>query len=172
MIGAWRYEDGAKVYGDDVTYEKGVAWLDGRGDIEDWGCGCARAKAFAKMSHYTGIDGSPGWADKIVDLRTYRSDVGCVFMRHVLEHNFGWREILNNAVASFRARMVLVIFTPFSFTTKVIGISTTDTRVPVPDISFKREDLTGCFDGLDFCEESLKTKTQYGSEHVFYIEKR
>ncbi len=24
MIGAWKYEDGPKVYGDDVTYEKGA----------------------------------------------------------------------------------------------------------------------------------------------------
>jgi hypothetical protein len=34
-------------------------------------------------------------------------------MRHVLEHNDAWADILANAVESFTMRMCLVLFTPF-----------------------------------------------------------
>src|SRR5262252_1987258 len=37
MVGAWNYERLDKfLYGDDVTYQKGIAFLDGYGTIEDW----------------------------------------------------------------------------------------------------------------------------------------
>ena len=92
-------------------------------------------------------------------------------MRHVLEHNADWNRILSNAVASFKKRMALIVFTPFADTTRVIATSKTVTAFPVPDISFKKEDLTQCFEHLKYSEESLETDTQYGTEHVFYIEK-
>ncbi len=92
-------------------------------------------------------------------------------MRHVLEHNARWRRILMNAITSFTKRMVLVIFTPFDATTRVIATSDTLTSVLVPDIAFRKEDLTSFFSHLSFTEESLETDTQYGREHVFYIKK-
>ena len=67
--------------------------------------------------------------------------------------------------------MTLVIFTPFCETTTVIATSTTITSFPVPDISFRKEDLAAHFHGLKYSEESLVTDTQYGVEHVFYFEK-
>ena len=172
MTGAWNYESTEKFrYGDDTTYRKGIAFLDGHGLIEDWGCGFAHARAFVSRSEYVGIDGSSAQADKIADLREYRSEAECIFMRHVLEHNVDWSRILANAVASFRRRMTLVIFTPFCETTRVIATSTTVTVFPVPDISFRKEDLRGHFKSLEYSEESLRSDTQYGVEHVFYIEK-
>lgn len=170
MIGVWKYET-EETYGDDVSYEKGMAFLDGRGDIEDWGCGCAHAKEFVKMSRYVGIDGSGKWADKIVDLAEYTSNVDCIFMRHVLEHNYGWEHILQNAVDSFHERMVLIIFTPFSEKIRKITNSCTTTNRPVPDISFRKEDLTVYFSHLRYTEEHVRTRTQYGEEHLFYIKK-
>ena len=171
-ISAWNYENVDKFfYGDDVTYRKGIAFLDGHGSIEDWGCGFAHARTFVTKSEYVGLDGSSKHADKIVDLRKYTSDADCLFMRHVLEHNFDWRHILANAIASFRKRMVLVIFTPLTETTRVIATSTDLTSIPVPDISFRKEDLTEYFKELKYSEESLQTDTQYQMEHVFYIEK-
>ncbi len=172
MIGAWKYEGGKKPsYGDDVSYRKGIAFLDGHGDIEDWGCGFCHARKFVTKSRYIGVDGSGRWAHKTVDLREYASNVSCVFMRHVLEHNVDWKLILGNAVGSFGRRMVLIVFTPMAETTGVIATSSVETSIPVPDISFKREDLTECFAHLKYSEESLKTDTQYGTEHVFYIER-
>ena len=141
-IGAWNYENADHHYGDDATYKSGIAFLDGHGTIEDWGCGFGNARAFVTKSEYFGIDGSSPYADKVVDLSTYRSDVECIYMRHILEHNVAWRDILTNAVASFRKRMVLVIFTPLAETTRVIATSDNITSVPVPDISFRKEDLT------------------------------
>jgi glycosyltransferase involved in cell wall biosynthesis len=143
MVGAWRYEELQPfMYGDDTTYGKGLAFLDGHGTIEDWGSGFGHAKQFIRHSPYVGVDGSSPHADKQVDLRDHTSSVDCIFMRHVLEHNTDWRRILTNAVASFKKRMVIVIFTPFAETTHQIATSTVVTSIPVPDISFKKEDLS------------------------------
>jgi GT2 family glycosyltransferase len=172
IVGLWNYgKTGRFRYGDDVTYRHGMAFLDGHGIIEDWGCGFAYARTFVTDSEYVGLDGSSQWADKIRDLRAYRSDVDCIFMRHVLEHNVDWRLILANAVASFRRRMVLIIFTPFSDSTRIISTSQTVTSVPVPDISFRKEDLTEYFHHLKYSEATFETDTQYGTEHLFYVEK-
>jgi len=165
--GGWDYRDVEQfAYGDETSYRKGVAFLDGYGDIEDWGCGTAWAKRFVTKSAYTGIDASPSrYADKVVDLRTYRSDADCVFIRHVLEHSFDWGAILTNAVASFRQRMVLVIFTPFADQTREIA-----SWSGIPDIAFRKEDLTERFHHLPYSEETIFTNTQYEREHIFYIE--
>jgi glycosyltransferase involved in cell wall biosynthesis len=168
MIGKWDYQIvGQFTYGDDTTYKKGMAFLDGRGTIEDWGCGAAYAKLFVKESKYIGIDGSQStFTDQVVDLRNYTSKTDCIFMRHVLEHNHDWRNILANAVNSFTKRMVLIVFTPFAEQTKQIAKWS-----DIPDISFRKADLTEFFQHLKYIEESLETDTEYKTEHIFYIEK-
>jgi hypothetical protein len=170
MVGRWegRYRNAKQfAYGDDTTYKKGIAFLDGGGVIEDWGCGTAYAKNFVRKSEYVGIDGSRSdYVDKVVDLRSYTSEVDCVFMRHILEHNRAWRKILANAINSCKKRMVLILFTPFSAETQQIGRS-----LGVPDISFKKEEVTEFFEQFEYVEETLKTDTQYGVEHIFYIKK-
>jgi hypothetical protein len=169
---AWKY-DSLPVfqYGDDTTYLKGMEFLHGFGLIEDWGCGFCHAKKFIKSNSYLGIDGSSPWADKIVDLLNYSSNTDCIFMRHVLEHNSNWQLILENAVKSFSRRMVLILFTPFSEVTRTIATNSSLTNFPLPDISFRKEDLTRYFNSFYFDEQSLKTDTQYGTEHIFYIDK-
>jgi hypothetical protein len=67
--------------------------------------------------------------------------------------------------------MVLILFTPFGAETRQIGTSTAVTSVPVPEISFRKEELTAWFESIRCIEESLETDTQYGFEHVFYLEK-
>lgn len=173
VLGAWNYQHFDRFhYGDDTSYKKGIAFLDGHGTIEDWGCGFAHAKTFVKRSKYIGIDGSASdFADKIADLREYTSEADCIFMRHVLEHNYDWRKVLANAIASFKKRMVLIIFTPLTETTRRITTSRILTSSPVPDISFKKSDLTAFFRHCKYAEESLATDTQYKTEHIFYIEK-
>jgi hypothetical protein len=172
MLGAWNYLETSQFkYGDDTSYVRGMAFLDGHGNIEDWGCGFAHARNFVHAGSYVGIDGSGTKADRLADLQTYTSRTSCVFMRHVLEHNANWRTILGNALASFEKRMVLVIFTPFGPTTRIIATSNKVTTVPVPDISFRRADLIEAFGAVSFREESLRTDTQYGVEHIFYLEK-
>ena len=133
LVDAWNYNGAQKWhFGDDTTYHRGIAFLDGHGTIEDWGCGFAHARTFVHSSRYLGIDGSSPHADKIVDLCEYRSDADCIFMRHVLEHNIEWRKILAGAIASFRKRMVLIVFTPFAETTRVITTRSVAHRWPCP----------------------------------------
>ena len=169
LVGRWQYGNARPFpYGDEVTYRKGMAFLDGHGTIEDWGAGTGYARRFVGQSTYRAVDGSPSLGvDRVVDLRTYRSDADCIFMRHVLEHNPDWRHILGNALRSFRKRMVLVVFTPFATETQEIA-----SWHGIPDLAFRKEDLVAHFDGLAWHEEAVDTNTEYLREHVFYLERR
>ena len=156
-----------KPYGSTDTYEKGMAWLDGECNvIADWGCGLTWAKQYATRSEYWGVDGSSNnpFADELADLRKYKKPSDGIFMRHVLEHNAEWQDILANAVASFRKRFVLIMFTPFSETTRP-----NNPGHLTLDISFRREDLLAFLEPFAVSEEHLQTDTQYGSEHIFYV---
>jgi hypothetical protein len=167
-MGAW--SDSARRANPDeefVTHQAGMAWLEGCATIEDWGCGMGYARQFAGNAAYKGIDGSPGeFVDVVDDLRTRSSSPDGILMRHVIEHNVDWHQVLTSAVASFRNRMSLVIFTPFSDETQVIP--GTEGNM-VPDISFAKGDLTAFFPGLLDHEASFKTRTQYGAEHIFFL---
>jgi hypothetical protein len=101
-------------YDDDATtYMRAGAFLSGPGLVEEWGCATTWGKRFVGAP-YRGVDGAEGvdefWGAVRADLRTYRSSVPKILMRHVLEHNWEWRAILQNALASFTDRMVLVLF--------------------------------------------------------------
>lgn len=170
MIHRWPYRPGDRfAYGADATYEKGMAFLDQPGAVvEDWGCGTTYARKFVTNGTYVGIDGSPvDSTDKVVDLRRYTSTADCIFMRHVLEHNTEWREVLTHALESFGKRMVLVIFTPFGEETRCLDV---DPWTRIPTISFRKEDITEMIH-LPYREERLTTDTEYGVEHIFYLEK-
>ncbi len=164
--GRWQYEGRPQfAYDDDQSYRKGIEFLDGHGTIEDWGCGTAYAKTFVAKSAYVGLDGSESeFVDKVVDLQAYRSSPDCIFMRHVLEHNYGWRAILANAVASFRKRMVLVLFTPYA--DKQTTLTLND---GIPDLSLPRSAIIEALSGCLITEESIKSATEYGQETIFYI---
>ncbi|MGH7348947.1 MAG: methyltransferase domain-containing protein [Candidatus Rokuibacteriota bacterium] len=169
MAGRWQYGAGDRyAYGADTTYEKGIAFLDRPGAaIEDWGCGTTYARKFVTRGTYIGIDGSPVEStDKVVDLRQYRSEADCILMRHVLEHNTQWRDILTNAVNSFQKRMALIIFTPFVEETRSIDV---DRWSGVPTIAFRKQDLTDLFQHLPYTEEHLTTETEFKVEHIFYL---
>lgn len=161
--------DEEQPYGLTVTYQLGAEYLAGCAVIEDWGCGKGWFRRCVPRDRYRGVDGSwSPFADEVVDLVTYRSKVEGVFMRHVLEHNYEWRSILANAVASFTKRLVLVIFTPLGEETAEIAFAEDP---GVPDISFCREDLLEFFDGLTVGCQTLETATQYGVETIFLVER-
>lgn len=176
MAGKWDY---SKVeyrgrYGEcDSTYQKGMAWLEGCATIEDWGCGMGWAATFTpKGSKYIGVDGSKSkFSDVVADLVSYRSQVDGIFMRHVLEHNYDWREILRNAVASAPKRMSLIVFTPFVAKT-TDSVPTDGPYAGIPDICFCKDDLIREFAGMNWKDELVTpSKTPYGSETVFYLSK-
>lgn len=161
-------------YGDETSYGKAIEFLDGPYIIEDWGCGVAWARKFVKRGRYFGIDGN--WSlhcDLVADLRTYHSLADAILLRHVLEHNYDWRKILANALLSFQKKFVLILFTPFSEVTGLIQMSKVGGGTEeVPDLSFRKQDLTDMIGPLPYTEESLQTATQYGVEHIFYISRK
>ena len=162
---------GAFRYADTVTYQMAAAFLMDMDEVEDWGCGAAGFKRFFR-GRYTGVDGShTPFADKIVDLREYTSDTQSIMMRHVLEHNYDWPLVLNNALSSFQEKMCLVLFTPFVEKTQQIAHNAA-WGVDVPDLSFARNDIEG-FMKIHGCDWTLApdiaTVSGYGIEHVYCI---
>lgn len=145
MKNKWNYEGQGQVrYGDETTYRLACNWLDNACQtVEDWGCGCAYAKRFFKSAQYKGIDGSENkFADQTgVDLADYKSDCDGILMRHVLDHNVRWEQILVNALKSFRIRMSLVFFRKFGSETKVISVSDSPLYSGVPDLQFSESDI-------------------------------
>ncbi len=175
MLNRWADSEGKYSwplkYGDDQSYQKAIAFLDGPGILEDWGCGGAYAKRFVKFATYRGVDGSMGaWTDAQVDLTAYRSNADYILIRHVLEHNFDWERILRNALESARKKLCLVIFTPLLPASdterfRTIAMNANGT----PDISFRLGaliDILGPSSGM-----GISSDTQYGTEALFYVEK-
>jgi hypothetical protein len=154
-------------YGDDRTYRLGARLLASCALVEDWGCGSGWLRRHVPPGRYRGVDGSPSrFADVVADLREYTSDVDGVFMRHVLEHNVDWARILANAVASFRKRLVLVLFTPMVETTHVVSFCP---EIQVPDIAFSETDLVRAFCGLEWKRRELTTRTHFGVETMYVV---
>lgn len=122
--------------GSDETYRLGAALLQGM-LVEDWGCGLGWFKTFHD-GLCIGIDGTPSvGADIVEDLATRETSTPGLFMRHVLEHNENWEEILSNAVASFTKRLVLVLYTPLQEETRLIqqcGIGVVELGLALKDI--------------------------------------
>lgn len=104
-------------YGDDATtYQRAGAYLSGPGLVREWGCATTWGKRFVGAP-YEGIDGAEAvesWGAKRADLRTYRPEEKSpkALMRHVLEHNWEWRDILSNFLDSFTDRAVVIFFLP------------------------------------------------------------
>ncbi len=157
-------------YGDSQTYRIGAEFLKDCKTIEDWGCGKGWFSKFVNSeSTYVGIDGSHNqFVDKQVDLEKYTSSVDGVFLRHVLEHNYNWASILENALKSFNKKMVLAIFTPWSDTvTKQIAFVES---VGVPDISFLKTDIEEKLNNYVFSYMEIPSEeTYYGVEYVYLI---
>lgn len=159
-------------YGLTSAYQRGAFWLRHCDMIEDWGCGMGYFRTYVlPPQRYYGLDGtSSPFCHEVVDLAIRRSlpPVSGIFMRGVLEHERRWRDVLANAVASFKDRMCLVIFTPFGDVTKEIHWVET---LGVPDISFSMDDLTPYFDGVAWYHEDVVSDTGYGKERIFYLRK-
>jgi hypothetical protein len=159
-------------YGRTESYKIGADFLKDCKEIEDWGCGKGWFRtAVSNNSRYIGLDGSHNkFVDKHVDLEKYTSNIDGIFMRHILEHNYGWENILSNALKSFTKKMVLIIFTPWSEKeTKQIGF--TDS-VGVPDLSFSRNDIEKYLSKLTYQYLEINSpETFYGIEYIYLIEK-
>jgi hypothetical protein len=158
-------------YADTVTYLMAAAFMADVEEVEDWGCGAGGFKRFCH-GRYIGVDGSKTpFADKIVDLETYTSSVDGIVMRHVLEHNYNWEKILKNAVKSFRRKLCLVLFTPFSGPSGTTEIThNREHGVDVPDLALPQALIEEQFAECEFViYDNLSTATGYGVEHVYLV---
>jgi hypothetical protein len=162
----WDYRHvGSFPYGDEYAYATGMPLLDDCETVEDWGCGTAWAKRY-RTGAYVGIDMAPKFADIVVNLSDYTSDVDGIFMRSVLEHNLEWEPILRNAVASFRKRLVLILFTPMQDETRVLN----ETYNGIPNIGFAPGDIEAHFGDRPFRFEDWLTDTQFGVERMYVVD--
>lgn len=165
----YRGVDTPQAYGEDTSYRVAIKFFD---DIfvEDWGSGKGYFKYLYGPENCIGVDGTETpFTDVVVDLREYRSSVPGIHMRHVIEHNLDWDEILRNAAASFEEKMVLTIFTPMARKTQQIAWNEI---VDVPDMSFAHRDIVKFFPDCDIKWKDYKTNTQYGKERVYLMEKK
>ena len=171
-------------FGEETSYRKAVDFLDVGGVLEDWGCGTGWARRYVKNSTYVGLDGSPRpegtradpatglpyvYADRIVDLREYRSDADSILLRQVLESNWEWREILANLLASFRRRAVIVLFTPFSASGREVNKRP---DLEIPELRIPCGEFMGLVGPTLAREETLASNYLNQIEQMFYLERR
>jgi hypothetical protein len=168
MTGRWspwyNQPDPPRPYGDTTTYRIAEQWLAGL-PVEDWGCGYGWYKTIHD-GDYLGIDGTPGYADIVTDLVTYRSETPGLLLRHVLDHNVDWYDILTNAADSCTHTLVVILFVPPTRddTTTLIGWNR---QLGVPDLALPHDTIA------DYCPEwvDYRTDTQHGTERV-YVRRR
>lgn len=158
-IGAWEcihFGEISQMLGHRESYVLAAKLLDDLDTVEDWGCGMGYAKQFFRQANYIGVDGSKTkWSDEVDNVATRKSSPRGILMRHVLEHNENWKEILQNAVRCAQKRLVLVVFTGLTPET-ITGHR--DAR-GIPCHNFCPEDIECEFSGLKFVRCSVKTDT-------------
>lgn len=138
-------------YGVEFSYLKAAEFLDGL-RVEDWGGGMGWAKNY--IDKCTCIDGSGPFADKIADLETYTSSTEGILIRHVFEHCWNWKQILQNALNSFKKRMIVVLFIPTNNSLRALP-QYKEKLLNVPNLSLPKKPF----------EETLKTaKCAFDSE--------
>lgn len=160
-------------YGNTVTYKLGGEWLKDCNIVEDWGCGAGGFIQHCRKK-YIGVDGSnTPFAHKKVDLVNYTSSADGIFMRHVLEHNYEWEQLLQNAISSFTKRMCLILFTPFAENDTLEIAHNLKHGVDVPDLSLSKKRLEDIFisNNIKFSLQTMSTDTGYKIEHVYFLEK-
>jgi hypothetical protein len=153
--------------GDTRSYTLGYEFLKTCYTIEDWGCGAGFKNLFNNDIHkYIGIDGSK------TELTEYTSKVDGIFLRHVLQDNYEWKIILENACKSFSKKMCLILFTPFSNEITQITHNLKD-GIDVPELSFDKNELIDIFIKYNITYDliNIKNETSYNIEHIFYLNK-
>jgi len=164
----------ASPYADTESYRMGAEFLQDCKVIEDWGCGKGWFAQFLDPSQvYVGVDGSKTpFAQKQVDLVDYISSTDGLFMRHVLEHDYNWEAILQNAVMSFLNRMVLVLFTPLSGGDTLEIAFADDPGVPDLSLSKDRVEKIIKSGATITAQTTIKSSAQYGVETIYFLEKK
>ena len=183
-LGKWQslYQDSTPFpFGSDSTYRIGAEFLAGCRTIDDWGCGTQWFRGVMQglnpETRITGLDGSAGYCDQIVDLREYvpAELPDGLILRHVLEHNFDWRIILNRALKSFTHRMILILCTPTVEQETLLYEHSFPEGVSCPYLSLPQSELEQILAsyGLSFHQETIASPdSEFGHETIFRISRR
>ncbi|HEY0985311.1 glycosyltransferase [Schlesneria sp.] len=165
-------------FGADTTYQLGAEFLSGCRDVEDWGCG---AQWFRQVMsginpdiRVTGLDGSAGLCDRVVDLCDYvpTDPPDGLMMRHVLELNADWRTILDQALKSFTHRMVLILYTPMADEEKSLCEYLFPDGSSCAYLALPQHELEQMFErhGLRYVQEAIAIPgSQFGHETLYRI---
>lgn len=155
------------------SYAGGAVLLQDCALVEDRGCGNrafeAHLRQWAPFTVYRGVDGSgSGGADVVADLRTYSAGAEGLYMRHVLEHNLQWTEILSRAALDFERRLVLVLYTPTEGGERLLEW---DTHADVPVLQGLGGPVRDLLTGLEceWREFTMDTGLRTGPETVFDV---
>lgn len=118
----WKHLLQHECYGTAETYRLAAEWLGHCPTVADWGGGSGVFRTFLPPSvHYTLVDGTLTTTDQVLaDVTAYHEPSDGILVRHVLELNVDWRTILQNALAAFRQRMVVVTHTPWDAETAYV----------------------------------------------------
>lgn len=157
------------------TLARGAVLLQDCSLVEDRGCGNRafepHLRMWAPTCAYRGVDGSgKGGADVVADLRDYQApdEPDGIYLRHVLEHNYGWRRVISGAANDFARRLVLVLYTPPGGAERLYEW---DTHADVPVLQGLGEDLYGILDGFGCVvrTERVLTGLRTGPETVLDV---
>ena len=105
------------------------------------------------------------WGDLDVDPQDHTSQADGILLAHILEHSWGWRRILTNAVSSFGGRLVVILSTPLGDSEMRL-----DNEKDVPVLQLPREEVFAYFRGMAVREETIATDSG-AVETVLYVEK-
>ena len=180
-VGKWNdwYKDlnsepGSFRYGETGTYQLSADFLNDCKDVEDWGCGAGGFLRF--MPNAIGVDGSdtPFAKKKFINLREYVNKVEGIHIRHVFEHNYNWKDILENALKSATKKLAITMFIPLSNETIELSHNLPH-GVDVPDLSISEKEFMSIvekYNPLKITRKLYDTPTGYGKEETIFIELR
>lgn len=167
----WKTKVRGPRYGTDHSYALAAEWLFPCQTVADWGGARGYFKKFLTLdTSYILVDGThqPDTvvAPVVADLAQYREPSEGILLRHVLEMTHDWLRVLENAVAAFTHRMVVITFTP-----DVPETHWADNHLTWPVYHFNHER-----DLIPFMDPYLRTidhvqQKRWLPERVYYLEK-
>lgn len=165
-------EPGSFQYGNTLTYKLASDFLQDCKDVEDWGVGGGGFLRYRPDA--IGVDGSntPFAQKKYIDLRKYTSNVEGIHIRHVFEHNYNWKDILENAVKSATTKLAITMFIPLTNDVSKELTHNAVHGVDVPDMAINEQEFMEIImkgNPEKIYRAKFDTDTSYKTEEVIFV---
>jgi len=165
-------EPGSFRYSDTITYKEAANFLSDCATVEDWGVGGGGFLRYRPDA--IGVDGSDTKfaTKKHIDLQQYISKCEGVHIRHILEHNYNWFNILENALKSATKKIVITMFIPLNEDITKEVSHNKQHGVDVPDMSISKKefyDIISKYKNIKIETQNFKTPTGYGEEEMIFL---